>query len=294
MTWAGHKQRMGVRRFVMWVRDAITSAGGDRVNEDRVGYAGQLAWVIDGATDLYADTTLPADSDVLWLVDTIAEQLRQADADGPVADLPGLLETVAQHVCRQLDVLGFPADRVPPACSLAVATDQGGTFAVARVGDATAVVAGAEPVVLATGFFDRREAAAVGAQRAGQPPDQVRAGQHGRRLQTMIDGGPESVFSGHPRRVLRPHTLTRTWAGTLAVLLCTDGFARLVTDHGLYVTWDALIADAVEKGLGYLEKLLRDTETDPEAGAAAAGRGRFKAADDAAAVLLVPTMEEPR
>ncbi|WP_433260957.1 protein phosphatase 2C domain-containing protein [Micromonospora vinacea] len=263
----------------MKVGEAITSAGGARANEDRVGHRGTLAWVIDGATDLYDDTVLPADSDVQWLVDRIGERLTEAGLDeyrGPAA---ALLTSIADYVAREQAALPFPASRVPPACSIAVCVDQGTGYDLARIGDATAVVDGAHPTVLSTGYFDRREAAAVATNE--READRVIAAMHQRRLHTMTSGDVESVFSGHPNRRLRPHTAAGEWMHTDCILLCTDGFARLVTDYGLYRSWAQVIPDARDRGLHYLEKLIRDAEDEPDSGG-----GRFKRADDIAALLL--------
>ncbi|MDG4797551.1 protein phosphatase 2C domain-containing protein [Micromonospora sp. WMMD1082] len=257
----------------------VSTAGGARSNEDRVGYRGTLAWVIDGATDLYQEAVLPAASDVQWLVDTVAQQLADAGADGYRDSATVLLEAVADDVASRQAALGFPASRVPPACSVALCVDQGPRFDISRIGDATAVVVGPEPVVLATSYFDRREAAAVA---AGEPdPQRVTAAMHERRVHTMTSGDSESVFSGHPRRVLRPHRVGGAWSAADSVLLCTDGFARLVTDYGIYPEWANLVRDALEHGLPHLEKLIREAEHRPERGG-----GRFKRADDVAAVLL--------
>jgi serine/threonine protein phosphatase PrpC len=270
---------------MMLVRDVIATAGAVSANEDRAGHAGGLAWVIDGATDLYGDTATPAASDVQWLVDTVAERLRLAGWNGYDGSASSLLDEIARYVCDQMAALDFPTDRVPPACSLAVVADHGESYEITRIGDATAVIAGAQPALLATDFFDRREADAVAAQRSGVVPDDVTAGKHQRRLETMTAGGAESIFSGHPDRVLRSHTLVGEWRRTSAALMCTDGFARLITDHSLYAGWNDVIANALDKGLAYLEKMLRDAEADP----ASVQLGRFKQADDAAAVLLTPS-----
>jgi serine/threonine protein phosphatase PrpC len=263
----------------------VTTPGGARTNEDRAGHAGSIAWVIDGATDLYEDTALPAESDVQWLVDVVAERLREAGTNGHQGSGPVLLDDISEHVCDQMAAHAFPADRTPPACSLVVVVDRGGLYEITRVGDATAIVAGAEPAVLATDFFDQREAAAVAAQREGATPEQVTGGKHRRRLETMTSGHAESIFSGHPHRMLRPYTVTGEWHTTEAVLLCTDGYARLLTDYGLYEHWNDVVADALDKGLAYQEKLLRDVEADPTR----AQPGRFKRADDVAALLLTPS-----
>ncbi|MFF0318808.1 protein phosphatase 2C domain-containing protein [Micromonospora sp. NPDC005252] len=265
----------------MKVGEAITSAGGMRANEDRVGHRGTLAWVIDGATDLYDDKALPADSDVQWLVDSIGERLTQAGADDYRGSAAELLTLTAAEVAREQAALSFPPNRVPPACSIAVCVDQGTRYDLARIGDATAVVDGVRPVVLSTDYFDQREAAAV-ATNEGEA-NRVVAAMHQRRLHTMTSGDVESVFSGHPLRQLRPHTACGEWTHTDCILLCTDGFARLVTDYRLYRSWTQVITDARDRGLHYLEKLIRDAESQP-----GSGGGRFKRADDIAALLLTP------
>lgn len=269
----------------MKVREAITTAGGQRANEDRVGHRGTLVWVTDGATDLYVDAALPADSDVQWLVDTIGDRLTRAGADAYRGSAASLLTSIAADVAHEQAVLSFPASRVPPACSIAVCVDQGTGYDLARIGDATAVVTGARWALLSTDYFDRREAAAV-ATGEGEA-DRVVAAMHRRRLHTMTSGDVESVFSGHPDRRLRPHTARGDWAATEGILLCTDGFARLITDYRLYRSWTEVMADARDRGLHYLEKLIRDEENAP-----GGGGGRFKRADDIAALLLTPSTPE--
>lgn len=268
-------------------RDLITTPGGARSNEDRAGHSGTLGWVIDGATDLYAEAALPAERDVIWLVDLLAEFLTDAGERGYDGSVRALLEDLAERVGRQQTRYGFPSDRVPPACSLAVAVDRGDTYEVARIGDATAVVTGRRIELLATDFFDRRERAAVDDQRNGGTAEEARTAMLRRRMQTMTgDGLPESVFSGHPRRRMRAHTVSGLWSGVDQVLLCTDGFARLVSDYALYPDWQEVLADARTHGLAHLEKRIRDVERDPTD--PADPPTRFKRSDDVAAVVLVP------
>ena len=66
------------------------------------------------------------------------------------------------------------------------------------------------------------------------------------------------------------------------VLLCTDGFYRLVDMYGLYDD-DGLIRAALDGGLAALVGRLRGFEADA---AENARFGRFKTSDDAAALLL--------
>ncbi|MFV2025215.1 protein phosphatase 2C domain-containing protein [Micromonospora sp. LOL_028] len=263
----------------MKIRDSVTTAGGARSNEDRVGHAGSLAWVIDGATDLYDDAALPAERDVVWLVDLVGALLTESGTDGYQGSGADLLERIAVEVHRQQEAYGFPSDRMPPACSIGLCVDRGDGFELTRIGDATAVIDGDTTRVLATSYFDGREAAAVRARETD--PAMVVAAMQQRRRHTMTSGDVESVFSGHPQRRLVPHRITADWAGTGHILLCTDGFARLVTDYQLFAGWSEVVAEARERGVAYLGKLIRQTESDP-----AVGGDRFKRADDVAAVLI--------
>lgn len=136
--------------------------------------------------------------------------------------------------------------------------------------------------LLATDFFDRREAAAVRDRRNGDTAARVRAAMMQRRLHTMTAGDVESVFSGHPQRQLRPHTLGGSWVDADHVLMCTDGFAGLVSDYALFPDWRAVVAEGSGHGLAYLEKLLRDVERSPTGEA----NTRFKRSDDVAAIVI--------
>ncbi|MFB9236291.1 protein phosphatase 2C domain-containing protein [Plantactinospora siamensis] len=272
--------------MVMRVWDMLTTAGGTGANEDRVGACGTLAWVLDGATDLYGNAALPAESDVQWLVDTVVRYLCEAGSASYRGSAADLLMEVAAAVAGEQARQGFPADRVPPACSVALCVDQGSRYDVARIGDTTIAITGRVAATLATDYFDRREAAAVGS--GDEDRQRVEAAMHRRRLHTMTSDDAESVFSGHPDRRLSPHSTAGAWSSVEDILLCTDGFARLITDYGRYETWPEVINDAHEHGLAYLEKLIRDAEALPEP----AG-GRFKRSDDIAVILLSPEQADP-
>lgn len=271
----------------MRVVEMIATAGGSLPNEDRAGHAGTLAWVIDGATDLYDDVMLPASNDVQWLVDRLVEHFTSAGEQRYCNGGPQLLEYVAGRVSEQMSLENFPQHRVPPACSLAILVDHGETYEITRLGDATAMVTGHEPVLINTEFFDRREAAAVSAQHTGMSPQEVRDAMRQRRLATMTGGALESILSGHPDRVLRAHTHVGKWSEARSILLCTDGFARLFTDYGQYPGWADMLAESMTKGLAHQENLLRHHEACANGMMAR----RFKHADDAAAVLVIPKCE---
>src|SRR5690606_24668965 len=133
--------------------DSITTPGGARPNEDRAGHRGSLAWVIDGATDLYQDSVLPAERDVVWLVDFLSAQLSKRGEAGYRGAGSQLLAELAEAVCQEQVRHAFPAGRIPPACSLAIVVDQGDTYDVTRIGDATGIVSGTRLRREATDFF---------------------------------------------------------------------------------------------------------------------------------------------
>nr|MDT0659124.1 hypothetical protein [Micromonospora sp. DSM 115978] len=68
------------------------------------------------------------------------------------------------------------------------------------------------------------------------------------------------------RRLLASGEVGARECHTELIRLCIDGFARLVTDYGKYDQWVDLVADARERGLAYLERLIRDVESDPPDG----------------------------
>lgn len=274
----------------MKIIDQVSSAGGDRVNEDRFGYAGGLAWVLDGATDLERDTFLPGASDVLWLVDRVGELLTEHgcadDEDDPVR----LLRALSRRIGTEMADLGFPADRIHPTCSVGLLVATRGELRMARIGDPSCVATGpAGPAELSTGFFGRREAEAVARGGVGGLDDEENRRGIVRRRQQYIEGVvEESVFSGHPRAGLRIRTSTLRAEHFEHVVLCTDGFARAVVDYRLYSDWPGLVASALADGLASMLDRIRDHENNPPEGSGGARSTHFKKSDDVTALLIRP------
>jgi len=267
----------------MRLLDQISTPGGV-LNEDRAGFAGTIAWVIDGATDIQDSPVLPGLTDVQWLVDCLAFRLARAGCEQYRGDGVALLREIADAVEESMRRHRFPPDRLPPACSLVLLVDRGADYELVRIGDATAIARGARTTRVSTDYFDRREAKAAGHHPGGLDSADARTGIERRRLSYMVDGGMESVFSGHPARQLRPHRVVVDWSDTDVVLLCSDGLARLITDYGIYQGWEDLMV-AAGQGLRDLEQQARGVER----GMAEPSVKRFKKADDIAAVLIGPT-----
>jgi hypothetical protein len=268
----------------MRVLDSICDPGlGGRANEDRVGFAGNIAWVLDGGTSVADDVFLPAASDVQWLVDRVQDRLNTYGHDEFEGSATDLIWSLRVEIATELAELGFPADRLHPTCTIGVALDRGDRIELCRVGDPTLVVGGRTPVVLHTSFFDRREASAVAAAEKGSlSAADAREGIVRRRLEYIVGSHEESVFSGHPDARLKTGSIVVPAADVDGVLLCTDGLARAVLDYEIFAGWEDLVDAAREKGLDSVLAAVRNYEH---------GRGRhhgghFKESDDAAAILL--------
>lgn len=267
----------------MKVLDQVTRRGGRALNEDRLGHTTNLAWVIDGATDLEHDAFLPADTDVQWLVDRLSELLSSTTPSAR-QDLERLLHTMSARVADDLSRLGFPVDRIHPTCSIGLSLVTSDQVRLARVGDVTCVAVGAGTQELSTPFFDRREARAIGLARAGEPR-QGRSGILERRQQYIEGRLEESVFSGHPRARLKVRSLAIDRRSVDHVLLCTDGFARAVVDYHLYPDWNALLSSTLTAGLDATVRRVREHESTYQRSEAITA-AHFKRSDDATAMII--------
>ena len=80
----------------MRILDVATLAAGV-INEDRAGAAGNLAWVIDGATDVIDAPLTSYPTDASWIAEEIDRQLRSL-AFAPGADLAQLPAALAERI----------------------------------------------------------------------------------------------------------------------------------------------------------------------------------------------------
>jgi hypothetical protein len=239
--------------------------------------------VLDGATDVYPEAFLPAHNDVHYLVDRLSEFLAAATAGATAATAETLLAGAAAAVRRDIASHDFPPERTHPTCSIGLLLDHGATLELARIGDATLIAVGERTVELSTEFYGHREAAAVSAAGAdGLAGRDARQALLGRRREYITGAHEEGVFSGDPAARLRVYHEVLDWREVDHVLVCTDGFARAITDYLLYPDWPTLIQAALDEPLAAIAKAIRDVEADPETGE---GRRHFKRSDDLAALL---------
>lgn len=81
----------------MRVTADIVSLAGSDFNEDRAGLAGNLAWVIDGATDVIEAPLTTGPTDASWIAGALDSMLRSY-ADGCLPELPGLPAVLAERL----------------------------------------------------------------------------------------------------------------------------------------------------------------------------------------------------
>jgi hypothetical protein len=275
------------------------SLAGDRAkqNDDAACALARGAWIIDGATDLGAPLTHAA-SDASWLASALNQTLFELSAEH---DEDGATELQMRENLRtasmraDIDFRRFAgADTAPrwqsPTASALLVSDHDGRLIGVELGDCRCFVVGADGAVHAVGGPPN---AADDEQRAA-----ARAGQTANAAALLRDAGTmerlrairatHNTLGGYAVFGLQPDcgSLARTWSLTPArpahILLMTDGFAALADRYGAYDAGGLVVA-ALEKGLHELARELRAIET---ADAGGAKHPRFKASDDATALLL--------
>jgi len=273
-------------RFVL--TDHITDKGEGACNEDLAGLGDQLAWVIDGATDVYLNTYLPGITDARWLVERLDGELRRAEAELTMGDLPALYGRLAEYVRLELAAVDYPKDRLPPACSCGIARPAPGQGIVelALVGDVY-LLANPSRDLLSNPYFSKREAAGVrqarirnggsGLELVHKDREQIAMRRRGYLRGT--DGN--FVLSNNPDVVRGVRTKNVAVRPGDSLLLCTDGLARLVEGYKVYESW-ATLSDVVAKdGLSAVLDELRAYERSHTR-----SEQNYKASDDVCAMVL--------
>lgn len=253
-----------------------------RANDDRCGSVKDLAWVIDGATDLGPPGLFGQQGGAAWLAST-------ADACFPTVRGPGVRAT-CQGLFRELQTR-FDRDRlrdpvaaweIPKAAFAAVQLD-GDKVQVAWAADCPVLHATADQVRWCTGTPDTSaeadDARALAAHGVGQEISGAVLAD--RRAHRSRDGhaalGPDAVASETATRFAEYPVC----AGD-ELLLMTDGFASLVSDYGRYDA-RSLMRAVREVGLAQLALDIRRIEQED---AACVRFPRFKISDDATAIWL--------
>lgn len=274
--------------------DALTLAGHPaKPNEDSHVATEGMAAVFDGATGL-GERLMPGPSDAQWIANFAARRLK-AHSESGGGNPRAWLSATAADTAKSFAALRYrpPTEQYElPFASLMVMALAGDRLQALWMGDCAALVRAPSGAVHLLGETverrrferDRAEslATAIGAAPAAAGVRDVFLPAL-RKSRNEVNGTGDWLFAPDPRCAdhARESGLLAV-AGTL-VLLATDGFFALVSDYERYSP-ETLIAAARSHGLASLGEDLREVEAaDPE------GRRfpRFKASDDATALLLV-------
>lgn len=277
--------------------EAISLAG-DRTkqNDDAFGATRAWGWVIDGATDLHETPLTTYASDAAWIATCLSERLARSamayDRQGANAhDLRRELKSASQalrEVWANAWPIPFEKWRSPIASTLVLSEFEENSIEIVELGDCRCFILDADGAVHVVGGPE--DAADAETQLAAQQTDAekplLRREATIARLRQMR--AALNVEGAHWTFCLDPTCADHTRAHRLElkrpahILMMTDGFSAL-TDR--YRVYDAagLVRAAADKGLQELGRELRAIET---ADAEGAKHPRFKASDDATAVLM--------
>lgn len=275
--------------------EAISLAGDrKKQNDDACGKAHDLAWVIDGATDLHDAPLSPESSDAAWLAQALNQALNSYayPGIGSAERLRATLRQVAEDLISPTWREEIAKDRTVarwqlPTASVFIAGEHEGQLSGLSLGDCRCFVLDANGVGHAVGGAtsdDEAHAAADAAKRASGPllrDAQTLDMLRGKRAQHNQPGG-YWVFGLQPECAEHARAWSLTPSRPAHILLCTDGFSALVDRYAAYDS-AGLVRVALDKGLQELGRELRAIETTDASGAK---HPRFKPSDDATAVLL--------
>ncbi len=265
--------------------------GAGAVNEDRAGYLGDrsaitAAWVLDGVTGINKQSLYPAGSDAAWFVQTVDTELKRLLVE-PVP-LPVIMSALVDHlVSAKVDA---PPGYDPPACCLLLAREHEGRWDALRIGDSSLLVSERNGT-----FFEYTEFPLQWLDRELKLKTEVLR-RRGLSQEQIVHEFRPMILEARQKRnrpggygILEADPSCLQFVQYIAIedprtmLLCTDGFYRLVENYRAYDD-ESLLAAAANRGPESLLAELRTIEAgDPEC----RKYPRFKPRDDAAAVCLI-------
>ncbi len=267
--------------------ESISLAGDRRKqNDDAFGLSATRAWVLDGATDLHEAPLSGAASDASWIAQTANACLHQLQGD--LRDVVRTASASAADAFHRL-LNGRPLERwQSPISSLLIVEETPAGLCGLDLGDSRVFALDAGAAVHAAGGPE--EAADAESKLAAQQTDadkpllrRTATIEMLRRMRAELNHpgaswtfGLDSACADH----------ARTWRFALRrpahILLMTDGFSALVDRYRAYDA-GGLVQAALDAGLQELGRELRAIESADASGAL---HPRFKASDDATALLL--------
>ena len=285
-----------LRRFdamPLIIIDCQTSASG-HANEDRAGAAGDLAWVIDGATVVVERPLTSSVTDADWIAARLDGALKDL-AVAPPAELSHLPDLTAARLAAEF---AHEAERTPidktehPSASAVVVRACGAGIDYVSVGDCTLLVEGSNGFrrvgVDAANAGDPQLAKALEtlhAEHSGLEAENARARiwpsiRAGRAAMNEPNGYGVFSITPTPRHFVQTGRIAMPACGH--ALLASDGLMRLVDVFRLYTALD-FFAAARQDGIAPLIRKLREIESDDIQGHRFP---RAKIGDDATGLLL--------
>lgn len=270
------------------------SLPGSGVNEDRVGAHGDLAWVIDGATDVLDRPLTDAPSDASWTAHHLDAALAM-HARAPACDFEQLPQWLAADMAR---TFRNAARRPPiarhehPSAAAVIINAVPGGITCLSIADCSLLIVQDGAVrrfgVTEEDAADARLADAIAAHRQTDQHYQSRTLLQRMRpaLQTMRDrmncddGYGVLSITPTPQAFVRSARMPLSPGARL--LLASDGFMRLI-DVFRHYDASALMQEISTRGLESLLAELRTIETADRDGTR---HPRIKASDDASAILV--------
>jgi hypothetical protein len=265
--------------------------GAGTVNEDAAGLLGDArdvssAWVLDGVTGINETSVYPGGSDAGWFVDQVQQELRRLLCE--TLPLPVIMSALVDRL-GAIRKATLPKGYDPPACCLLLVRKHEGRWDAARLGDSSLLVAENNGQ-----FFQYTEFPLQWLDH------ELRIKTGPLRLKSMTQAGIIRKF----RPLIRKSRQARNRPGGYgileanpacldfvqyiamenprSILLCTDGFYRLVETYGAY-TDEGLMEGACKVGVESLLQKLRAIEADD---AGCRRYPRIKPRDDATAICL--------
>jgi hypothetical protein len=280
--------------FQLRVCDAFSHPGGP-VNADVVGHAGNVAWVIDGATDIGDGPLVDAHSDAAWFAAKVGDWLSDRACALP-AHLDDLVTNLAEHVAQDFTRLSRrpPADRCehPSAAGLIVRIE-GRALEYLALGDCSLLVAGPDGSFHRFGVQDEDAGDAHLSDHLSRPaplagetedPSEMRARllpvlRSQRTRMNLVPGyGVFSITAPPPEYVNCDRI---PLAEGTRILIASDGLMRLVDVFRAWTPAD-LLAATFERGVAAMTEELRRLEASDTA---CRSHPRAKTSDDATALL---------
>ena len=271
------------------------SVAGDpgRLNQDRAGHTGSMAWVIDGASNLDSTTVTPNGDDAAWIAGQLHEFLANA---APEVALDNLLEQAATALQQQYQIYCRKAavtPALPPSAGLVVVRWQESLIEYLLLGDCSLTLVDIQTrhhEVIQETKLRRLDDSAIDElskfRRSGLSYAEAKERlmptlQKHRRMMNTEEG--YWVFGLDPTAVSHAITGHLKLDTDTALILASDGFSRLWDTFGAVDAGWGVYHSLATDGASTLLKKLRELENQDRG---ADRWPRFKKSDDASVALV--------